>query len=95
MAAVACWGVFDVLCAHALCVFLCVWCTGDFRGAIGAYTHAIQLDPRHFKAYFNRGFAHDKLGEFGKAIHDYSQALTIEPNNAYAFYNRGISRDRR
>lgn len=68
---------------------------GDFQGAIAAYTQAIELDPNHFKAYFNRGFAHDKLGQFDKAIFDYSKALLIEPNNAYAFYNRGISHDRR
>jgi tetratricopeptide (TPR) repeat protein len=27
---------------------------GDFAGAIAEYTKAIELDPQHFKAYFNR-----------------------------------------
>ncbi len=34
---------------------------GDYEAAIQAYTRAIELDPRHFKAYFNRGFAYDKV----------------------------------
>jgi hypothetical protein len=28
-----------------------------------AYTRAIECDPRHFKAYFNRGFAYDKVSD--------------------------------
>ena len=34
---------------------------GDYEAAIQAYTRAIELDPKHFKAYFNRGFAYDKV----------------------------------
>ena len=45
--------------------------------------------PGHFKAYFNRGFAYDKLGLYDQAIKDYSYALEIDPNNVYAYYNRG------
>ena len=45
--------------------------------------------PGHFKAYFNRGFAYDKLGLYDQAIKDYSSALEIDPNNVYAYYNRG------
>jgi tetratricopeptide (TPR) repeat protein len=58
------------------------------------YTRAIELEPRHFKALFNRGFSHDKLGQYAEAIADYSAALQVEPRNAYAFYNRGITYDR-
>ena len=34
---------------------------GKFEAAIEEYTQAINLDPRHFKALFNRGFSHDKV----------------------------------
>jgi Flp pilus assembly protein TadD len=34
---------------------------GEFRGAIEEYSAALRLDPRHFKALFNRGFSHDKV----------------------------------
>ena len=47
--------------------------------------------PGHFKAYFNRGFAYDKLGLYDQAIKDYSSALEIDPNNVYAYYNRGYN----
>ena len=47
--------------------------------------------PGHFKAYFNRGFAYDKLGLYDQAIKDYSYALEIDPNNVYAYYNRGYN----
>lgn len=45
--------------------------------AIDFYTKALEQNPQHFKAYFNRGFAFDKLGEIDKAILDYSRALTL------------------
>jgi len=48
----------------------------------------------HFKSYFNRGFAKDKLHLYIEAITDYSMAIKIDPNNPFAYYNRGISFDR-
>ncbi len=53
------------------------------------------MNPNHFKAIFNRGFAYDKLGDVDRAIEDYSTALQIDPNNAYCYYNRGISLDKK
>lgn len=67
---------------------------GKFESAIEEYSRAIQKDPRHFKALFNRAFALDKLGEHRDAISDYSRALEVDPGNAFAYYNRGISHDR-
>lgn len=34
----------------------------DFRLAIELYSKALEHNPLHFKAYFNRGFAYDKIG---------------------------------
>jgi tetratricopeptide (TPR) repeat protein len=68
---------------------------GDFQSAIEHYSEAINLDPKHFKAMFNRAFAYDKMGRYQEAVDDYTTALTIEPSNAFAYYNRGISHDRR
>ena len=67
---------------------------GDFRTAIEYYTVALQYYPFHFKALFNRGFAHDKINRYDEAIQDYSMAIKIDPKNPYAYYNRGISFDR-
>ena len=67
---------------------------GKFESAIEEYSKAIQKNPHHFKALFNRAFAMDKLGEHEEAIKDYTRALEVDPKNAYAYYNRGISHDR-
>ena len=63
---------------------------GDYEAAIQAYTRAIELDPKHFKAYFNRGFAQDKLRNHGAAIGDYTRALELDPRNPYGYYNRCV-----
>lgn len=67
---------------------------GEFKTAVMYYTKALEIHDRFFKAYFNRGFAYDKLEEYDKAIEDYTKALEIEPNNAFGYYNRGISLDK-
>jgi Flp pilus assembly protein TadD len=67
----------------------------DFRKAIEYYNSAIELNPAHFKAIFNRGFAFDKLGDVDRAIRDYRQALQLEPANAFCYYNLGISLDKK
>jgi len=68
---------------------------GDFEHSIDLYTKALEINPHHFKALFNRGFAYDKLHKFQQAIDDYTEVLTLDPNNAYAYYNRGISYDKK
>lgn len=41
--------------------FFLFFSLGDFQAAIDEYDKAIELEPRHFKAHFNRGFAFDKV----------------------------------
>lgn len=36
----------------------------DYLSAINEYTKAIQSNPLNFKAWFNRGFANDKMGKY-------------------------------
>lgn len=62
---------------------------GRFEAAIRDYTKAIELNPGHCRAYYNRAFSHDRLGQFKEAVDDYSRALQIEPANATALHNRG------
>lgn len=34
---------------------------GDFKAAVADYSRALELDPRHFKAVYNRAFSYDKV----------------------------------
>ena len=34
---------------------------GNFLGAVEAYSEAVELQPAHFKALFNRAFSYDKV----------------------------------
>ncbi|KAJ9524536.1 hypothetical protein QJQ45_024116 [Haematococcus lacustris] len=70
---------------------------GNLEAAIADYTSAIELAPRHCRAYFNRAFCHDKLNHVEAAVRDYSRALELEPNNAHntqALQNRAALYER-
>lgn len=67
---------------------------GNFSLAVEEYSKALELDPYHFKAFFNRAFAYDKLHDYPHAIADYTSAIALDPQNSYAFYNRGITFDK-
>ena len=50
--------------------------------AIGAFSKAIDLDPRNFSAYDNRGNAYFFKGDYENAILDYKKAIGIDANNS-------------
>lgn len=65
---------------------------GDSKGAIAEYTKAIELDPDHYLAYFNRAIEKKKLGNHSGAIRDFSKSISIKPHyNAY--YGRAKSKE--
>ena len=51
------------------------------------------MEPRHFKALFNRGFSYDKLGECEKAIQvrRLTLTLTLTPTLTLQDYTRAIA----
>lgn len=52
----------------------------DYLGAIEAITHGLALNPEEpFKAYFNRGLAHEARGDVRAAYADYRQAQELAP----------------
>lgn len=62
----------------------------DYSGAITDYNKAIQINPKHAKAYLNRGILKFMLQEDytgGKA--DINKSIEIDPNNSLAYYMRG------
>jgi tetratricopeptide (TPR) repeat protein len=47
--------------------------------ALADLSRAIEIDPKHAMAFYNRGQVEEKLGDRGKAIADYRRALTLDP----------------
>ena len=63
---------------------------GNSRRAIERYSKAIELNPRLFIAYNNRGATYGELGEHEHAISDLSRAIEINPGLSKPYFNRGI-----
>jgi tetratricopeptide (TPR) repeat protein len=61
---------------------------GDMAGAIAAYTHAIDLDPKYADAYYNRGVAYIRQKDYTAAAADFTRKLEISPSDD-AYNNRG------
>lgn len=66
----------------------------DFENAIKDYTTALQIDSKHFKAYYNRAFCWDKLGNLEESEKDYDAAIKIQPNNISALHHLGTVREK-
>jgi serine/threonine-protein kinase len=62
---------------------------GASREAVGAFSKAIELDPRLATAWSDRGSAHLRLMEWQEAVHDCSEAIRLEPRLAIARAFRG------
>lgn len=62
---------------------------GEAAPAIAEYTEAIRLNPRHYEAYYNRGYVYRAgLGDLESARDDYTSALEIKPDLEPALNNR-------
>jgi tetratricopeptide (TPR) repeat protein len=55
---------------------------GNYSAALNAFTKAIELYPKFFGSYLNRGFAYDMLGNQQQAINDYNKAIELAPKLA-------------
>src|SRR5262249_35911639 len=58
--------------------------TGAYDKAIGDYTEAIRLNPKHATAYYNRGLAYTAKKEHDKVIQDFTEAIRLVPEMANA-----------
>jgi len=59
-----------------------------YHDAIESLNKAIQLEPRHFRAYDRRGSAYKSLKQYDHALCDYNRALEINPTFDNALRNR-------
>jgi tetratricopeptide (TPR) repeat protein len=65
----------------------------DYRGAVEAFTRAIELHPTLARAYEARGTLYwRELNEHHNAIADCTRAIELNPRLANAYLNRGLAR---
>jgi tetratricopeptide (TPR) repeat protein len=63
----------------------------DFRGAIAAFTVAIELRPDYALAWNSRGYSRLRLGDYSRAIADLTQAIALDGEYANAYRNRAAA----
>src|SRR5262249_19838876 len=57
--------------------------------AVADFSKAIELQPDHAVAWYNRGNAYRGLGQPAQAVADYSKAIELKPDFAEACNNLG------
>ena len=60
--------------------------------AIEDYNKALELDPNHENALFNRSNAYLRLGEYHKAIEGYDLLISLNPKAADVYHHRGVTK---
>lgn len=64
--------------------------SGDFKGSLAAYQHALQLEPRSAQLCLELGYVYLKLNKHGEAAKAFAQATHLQPNLAEAHYGLGL-----
>lgn len=65
---------------------------GDYSAAILDFNQSIRLNPRHGRAFHNRGNAEEYLHDYKSALRDFARAIELNYQNAY--YNRAALRSK-
>jgi tetratricopeptide (TPR) repeat protein len=65
---------------------------GYMRDAIGAYTMAIEANPKDSDGYFLRARAKSYQDDLRGAIADYSTTISLNPESDGAYINRAVAR---
>lgn len=61
-----------------------------YREAAKYFNRAIEVDPKYYQAYYNRGYSFELMGDVNNALKDYNYALSIKPD--YDLAAQGVSR---
>ncbi len=81
----------------SMILLLTIWQSGcatsdpQIDRAIEGYNKELELNPKNFKAFGNRGIAFHQKGDFDSAIKDYNKVLKLDPNDAKAYSSRGLA----
>jgi tetratricopeptide (TPR) repeat protein len=65
--------------------------SNDLDGAISDNDLAIEMEPRKFEAYSNRGKLHNTLRHYEQALADYTHAIYLNPQATFAFLGRAVT----
>ena len=60
--------------------------------SIQHFQKAIDLNPKHAKAFAAMALVKGRMGKFQDALNDLDQAIAIDPGYAKAYSNRGVTR---
>ena len=63
----------------------------DIQAAMLDFSLAIRLNPKDYRAHFNRGCACGKHGDNFGAVNNFSEVIRLNPSNGQAYVNRGIA----
>jgi len=85
-------GLLAILVEAHICLGVAVGRRSDPLSAVKEFSKALELNPNHHLAYYNRGISWSRYGESVKAIIDYSKTIEINPDYADAFLHRGLER---
>jgi tetratricopeptide (TPR) repeat protein len=62
-----------------------------YRGGVGAFDHAAQLNPAHARAILQRGVIYGReLNAYRRAVADLTTALALRPSWDEAYLQRGL-----
>ena len=65
-----------------------------FEEAILDYSSALKLNNKYYQAFYNRGYAENKLKRYENAIKDFTKAIGLNPDYSQAFNSRGFSNEK-
>ena len=64
---------------------------GEYEAALLEFDCAIDLDPRAFYAYHDRGLVWSAKRDYRAAIREYSLAISIDPGHAFPYMNLALA----
>lgn len=66
--------------------------SGDYQGAVEAFTKAIEVQPLDGFTWYNRAMAKNMMGLYLEAIDDFNACIGISPTYKKVWYNRGLTK---
>jgi len=65
--------------------------TGRYAAAIADYDMAIEINPNHVDAYFNRGQTYYRQRKYDLAVKDFTAAIARDPRRHDVYNSRGLA----